>query len=387
MDRRLFIEVCAGLSVAARLRRLEAQPVPRRIVVAGGGIIGASIAYHLARRGASVTLCEKQHPASGATSKSFAWINAGFSKQPRSYFDLNRLGMAAWLRLERELAGELKVQWGGSVEWYPPGAEAELLHRGVRRHQEWGYAAHLVDEAELRRLVPGLKAGPVGAASFSEGEGAVDPVHAVEALLAQARLWGAHIVHPCEVTGLDLAARRVRAVMTTAGAFEVDTLVLACGVDTSRVAALAGVVVPLKDSPGVLAHSTPLPRRIERVALAPGAHVTQRLDGRIVTGSSFGGSAVTDTSAGYGQHLLHEAARFLPALADAPLERVTLGWRVMPKDEYPIVGFADACPNLYVAAMHSGVTLAPLVGQLAATEILDAVAVDLLQTFRLTRFA
>jgi glycine/D-amino acid oxidase-like deaminating enzyme len=364
MDRRLFIEVCAGLSVAARLRRLEAQPVPRRIVVAGGGIIGASIAYHLARRGASVTLCEKQHPAAGATSKSFAWINAGFSKQPRSYFDLNRLGMAAWLRLERELAGELKVQWGGSVEWYPPGAEAELLHRGVRRHQEWGYAAHLVDAAELRRLVPGLEAGPVAAASFSEGEGAVDPVHAVEALLAQARLWGAHIVHPCEVTGLDLAARRVRAVMTTAGMFEVDTLVLACGVDTSRVAALAGVAVPLKDS-----------------------HVTQRLDGRIVTGSSFGGSAVTDTGAGYGQHLLHEAARFLPALADAPLERVTLGWRVMPKDEYPIVGFVDACPNLYVPAMHSGVTLAPLVGQRAATEILDAVAVDLLQTFRLTRFA
>ena len=59
----------------------------------------------------------------------------------------------------------------------------------------------------------------------------------------------------------------------------------------------------------------------------------------------------------------------------------------MPKDEYPIVGFAAGCPNLYVAAMHSGVTLAPLVGQLAATEILDGATVDLLEPFRPSRFA
>ena len=71
----------------------------------------------------------------------------------------------------------------------------------------------------------------------------------------------------------------------------------------------------------------------------------------------------------------------------APVERVTVGYRVLPIDGFPIIGFAVRCPNLYVAAMHSGITLAPLVGQLAALEILDGAQVDLLQPYRPERFA
>jgi glycine/D-amino acid oxidase-like deaminating enzyme len=59
----------------------------------------------------------------------------------------------------------------------------------------------------------------------------------------------------------------------------------------------------------------------------------------------------------------------------------------MPLDGYPIVGFAQGCSNLYIAAMHSGITLSPLIGQLACLEILDKADVDLLQPYRLSRFA
>jgi len=386
VDRRRFGLTCAGFLLAAR-RASWAGPRPRRVVVAGAGIVGASIAYHLARRGAAVTLCEKERPAAGATEKSFAWINATFSKQPRAYFELNRLGMSRWRELDAELSGAPAVRWGGSVEWYPPGEDAEALRRDLRRHQEWGYDARLVEEPELRGLVPGLVPGPFATASFSGSEGWVDPVGAVLALLAAARRHGAEVLHPAEITGLDRADGRVRAARTTRGTVEADAVVLACGVDTPRIAALAGITVPLKDAPGVLAHARPGSRQLERVVLAPGAHVVQRPDGRLVTGSSFGGSPVMETGRGYGEQLLKEAARFLPGVATLELERVTLGWRVMPTDELPIVGFAAACPNLYLAAMHSGVTLGPLVGQLAATEILDGVSVDLLQPFRLARFA
>jgi len=126
---------------------------------------------------------------------------------------------------------------------------------------------------------------------------------------------------------------------------------------------------------------------VERVALAPTAHIVQRVDGRVVTGSSFGGTPGVEAGAEAGRKLLAEAARVFPGLASAPLDKVTLGWRVMPRDELPIVGFAASCPNLYVAAMHSGVTLSPLVGQFAAAEILDALEVDLLAPFRLSRFS
>jgi glycine/D-amino acid oxidase-like deaminating enzyme len=87
----------------------------KHIVIAGAGILGASLAYHLAKRGARVTIIEAQHPAAGATGKSFGWLNATFSKRPRSYFDFSMLGIAGWHRLEQELNGELNSS--GAVVW------------------------------------------------------------------------------------------------------------------------------------------------------------------------------------------------------------------------------------------------------------------------------
>jgi glycine/D-amino acid oxidase-like deaminating enzyme len=88
-----------------------------------------------------------------------------------------------------------------------------------------------------------------------------------------------------------------------------------------------------------------------------------------------------------GQRILREAAKVLPGIRGVAVERVTVGHRVMPVDEYPVVGFSDRCPNLYVAAMHSGVTLAPLIGQLAALEILDGARVNSLEPYRPSRFS
>src|ERR1700694_781568 len=107
---------------------VRAAAAKDRVVIAGAGIMGASIGYHLAKRGARVTILEKQRPGNGATEKSFAWINASFSKQPRSYYDLNLSGIGGWRRLTGELAAGLQVHWGGSVQWFERGStEAERL--------------------------------------------------------------------------------------------------------------------------------------------------------------------------------------------------------------------------------------------------------------------
>jgi glycine/D-amino acid oxidase-like deaminating enzyme len=383
--RRQFLALSAGLVVScARGACLLARP--QRVIVAGAGIIGAAIAYQLTRRGADVTVLEKNRPASGATEKSFAWINATFSKQPRHYYELNRLSMIAHHQIEQELAGALPIRWGGALEWYADAAQAEQLRHDVRRHQQWGYLTHLVPAEELTRLERNLVPGPIEAAAWSEQEGTLDPVQAVQAYLEKATALGARVEYPCEVTGLNVGPRGIRQVRTSKGEFEADALVVACGVDTSRVARLAGIDVPLKDSPGVLAHTTTQPQMLGRVALAPGAHMKQELDGRVVTGAGFGGSPTTNTSREYGEQLIQEAATFLPKLKGATLERVTLGWRPLPRDEFPIIGFAEACPNMYIAVMHSGVTLSALIGQLAALEILDGANVDLLESYRLSRF-
>lgn len=89
----------------------------------------------------------------------------------------------------------------------------------------------------------------------------------------------------------------------------------------------------------------------------------------------------------HGQRIRSQAARYLPALADVPLESVSLCWRPVPRDDLPIIGYAPQAPQLYVAVMHSGVTLGPLVGELVAMELLEGVEIDLLAPYRPARFA
>jgi glycine/D-amino acid oxidase-like deaminating enzyme len=362
-----------------------------RIVVVGAGILGASIAYHLVKRGASVLIVEAVRPGAEATEKSFGWINATFSKRPRAYFDLNQLGLAGWRRLEIELGGELKVQWGGSVSWAPADSTADELRENVRRHQEWGYATHLIDEEEFRRLLPNVTPGDFGAACHSEFEGSVDPVDALKALLRQVRELGGEVQYPLQADGLKLESGRVTAIRAGEISVNADIVVLASGVATQRLAEMAEVSIPLKESQGVLVHTRPQPKQIDRVVLAPGVHCKQKLDGRVVVGGQI--VAGVGTANGEvpqpgedGQRILREAARVLPGIRGVAVERVTVGHRVMPLDEYPVIGFSDRCPNLYVAAMHSGVTLAPLIGQLAALEILDGARVSSLEPYRPSRF-
>ena len=385
-NRRTLLKVLSAPLISTIGARAAAHD--DRVVIAGAGIMGASIGYHLAKRGAQVTILEKQRPGSGATEKSFAWINASFSKQPRAYYDLNLLGIAGWRRLTLEAGGDLQIQWGGSVQWLAPGApDAEKLKERVRAHQQWGYPVHLVDDNDLHRLLPSIAPGPLGAACFSEIEGTLEPMHALNVLLKRAQQFGARVEYPCEVTGISLAGNRIRGVTTTKGPIPAGFLVLAAGVDTPRLAQMAGVNVPLKESPGLLAHTTPQPRMLDRIALAPGANVKQNPDGRIVTGTDFDAAATLDTSHEFGMKLIHKAERFLNRLNGVELETVTLGHRVLPQDGHPIVGFVDRCPNLYIAAMHSGITLSPLIGQVAGMEILDGASVDLLKPFRPARFA
>lgn len=388
LPRRRFIHALglSGAALATRSLRLAAR-APRRVVVVGGGIMGASIAYHLAKRGAAVTLLEKRAPGTGATANSFAWINAG-AKRPRGYYELNHLGMAGWRRLQGELGPTtLVVQWGGTVQWQAAADRAEAFRTAVAAQQAWGYGTRLVDVDEMRRLVPALEPGPVSAASFCEEEGTVDPVGATRLLLAAATSHGAVVRHPADVTGFDVDGANVRGVRVGGESIAADAVVVATGVEMPALARQLGVDVPMEESPGLLAHTKPHARLLDRVLVAPGATLKQLPNGEIVTGVDFGGSPSRETSPAMGAKLLGGAGRFLPTLAEATLDRVTLGFRVLPADGQPVIGRVAKRPNVYLAAMHSGITLAPAVGQLAAIELLDQVEVDLLAPYRLARFS
>jgi glycine/D-amino acid oxidase-like deaminating enzyme len=384
IDRRRWLQLMAGLALSGVPAAAQA-PRRDRVVVAGGGIIGASIAHRLARRGAQVTLLERVAPGTGTTATSFAWINA--KKRPREYHTLSQLGINAWRVLDHELKGELPLVWGGSLEWVTDATLSARLTDVNREYQRWGYPIRPLDALQMAALEPGVRFDGVPGGVHAEAEASVDPQGATEVIATHARAAGARVVYPATVTGLDLQAGRLRAVRTTEGDIDADVLVIACGNDTPALARLVGIDVPLTRSAGILVHTTPQPAAIGRVLLSPLGQIKQKRNGRFVTGADFGNTANEDTSKARGEQFLQRMAAVLPALGTAPVDKLTLGLRVMPKDGYPIVGFAEGHPDIYVAAMHSGMTLGPLVGQLAASEILDRVEIDVLAPYRLQRFA
>jgi glycine/D-amino acid oxidase-like deaminating enzyme len=245
----------------------------------------------------------------------------------------------------------------------------------------------MIDEQRLRALEPHIVPGSVVAADHAASEAHIDPVRVTELMLDRAVKQGARVEFPCEVTGLDVKDGRLRAARTTKGDVDADVLIVACGVDTPKLAAMAGVHVPLTRSPGILVHTAPSPRLVESVVMSPIGNIKQKPDGRIVTGLDFGPAKEEDTSREHGEQFLKRMSAVVPGLRDAAFEKVTLGFRPMPSDGFPVIGFPAGRRDIYLTVMHSGVTLSPLVGTLAAAEILDDVQVEPLKPYRVERLA
>ena len=113
IERRIFLKGVGSVAATTLSSVALAQQQKLSIGVVGGGIVGASIALHLASAGARVTLFEKEAPAAGATSKSFAWINA-FTSNPH-YRSLRMKSISAYHELDRQL--DLNISWGGAIHW------------------------------------------------------------------------------------------------------------------------------------------------------------------------------------------------------------------------------------------------------------------------------
>ena len=375
---------------------------PRRIAVVGAGILGAAIAWRLARRGVSVVLIDKGQPGHGASSHSFAWINAG-GKEPIGYHNLNRRSMEMWPRFAAAIGDggdpdSVGLRWGGKVSWESDAAAAEALAGRVRLLQSWGYPTRLIDADELELLEPALDVGEVAAAEHSSNEGQVEPQMVVDACLRRLTELGCEVLDNTEVTGFEQSDDgRIHVIGTSSGDLEADVVVAAAGTGTTHIAALAGVSVPQARSPGVVIRTNPLPRLLESVPVVyapaldparPEIHLRQCADGRMMIGEGDQESLAEDDTQAHADDLLARASRYLPGLSGTRAVPVPVGWRPMPLDGYPVMGFASEAPNLYVAITHSGVTLAPALSQLAAQEICDGTPAEaVLGPYRPQRFA
>lgn len=366
-----------------------------QIVIIGAGIIGASIAYFLSLRSHSnITVLERETAGSGASGHSFAWVNA-FGKDPRDYHTLNRRSLDMWYRMEHHLDADIGIHYGGEMRWENTKERASQLQRRIKQLQTWGYPCQLISHDEMLELEPRLNPGNVESASYSNADIHVETDKFISACLNSAQAFGTELHTESKVIDFEIQNNRIVSVKTENTEFPCDVVVLANGIHITELASLVNIHIPQQLSPGIVIKTTPCDTILTNVAVihAPPKdvgyqhiHLRQISDGSLRIGQGTQEGINNDDSQEYADALLSRAKTYLPAIGDANAITTPVGYRPMPLDGFPIIGFTKSVPNMYVAVMHSGVTLAPLVGEMSTMEIMDDVCIDWFEPYRLERF-
>jgi glycine/D-amino acid oxidase-like deaminating enzyme len=357
------------------------------IVVIGAGCVGANVAFRLVQGGARVTVVEAGAPGGGTSGASFAWTNS-FGKTPRDYHDLNVAGMEQHATLAKELGGRWLHQ-EGALAWEETAAGRTRLEEALERLMGWGYPVERISPQEARDLEPDLHVAPaVDTVIWTPGEGYVEVVPLIGALLAEARRHGARLLEGERVTDILRASDRVRGVRTERGArIEADVVVDCAGCAVDEVARLAGLTLPLDRVPGRLVYSSPVAVELRRPIHAPGVHFRPDGAGRIVLAEGVHDQVWAERVDSWPpERSLATAAVHLPALTRARVEATRVGVRPMPRDAKPMVGGIPGLDGFYVVVSHSAVTLGPLWGRIAAAELLDGAVDARLTPYRPARF-
>lgn len=343
-----------------------------QVAVVGAGIVGAAVAYETARAGADVVLLDKSLPASGVTADSFAWIGGPRGGDPPDPSTaLRRQVLQDYRRLEEEVPG-LEVRWRGALMW------------GEEQPDDLAPGEHLVDAAAVGRLEPRLRVRPMRALHV-ESHGAIDPVAVTHALVRAAQKHGARLMANVAVTALDLRGRQVTGVRTSAGSLPADTVVVTAGVDAPVLCGPLGFDLPVAPSPALLMRFTAPPGLVRTLVATPHLEVREATDGHLLVAAGYHGELDHDDLWRAGEMMLRRLTATFDA-QEVTLVSVRLGARPMPADGLPITGPVPGVGGVYIAVMHSGVTLAPTAGRLIASEIVDGVEAPELAGLRPARF-
>jgi glycine/D-amino acid oxidase-like deaminating enzyme len=344
------------------------------VIVVGAGIVGASVAYHAARRGASVVLLDRREPASGVTGDSFAWIRGPGGAVDGST-PLRQAVLDDWARLERDVPG-IRVRWSGSLTW---GGQA-LSNMG-----ELGSNERVVEADEIARLEPNLRSPPHRAV-LRPTDGAIDAVAVTRALVDAARRNGAHVRVAEAVRRLRVQNRAVVGVETSTGSIASRAVVLAAGVDVVPLCAAVDVDLPVAASPAVLMRFNAPPGLVRTLVSSPEVEVRQTTDGLLLAAEEYTGEVDHNDLQRSARATLERLEQTFTGAHDVRLVEARLGVRPMPVDGLPIIGPLPDRPGGFVAVMHSAVTLAPVAGRLVAAEVLDGLNPRELQHVRPQRF-
>ncbi|MCA3555059.1 FAD-binding oxidoreductase [Aestuariivirga sp.] len=347
----------------------------KRVIVIGSGIIGASIAWHLAKAGAEVTVIEAGGTGGLATRASWAWINASWGN-PEPYFRLRLRSIDHWHRMQSEIGG-LAINWCGGLIWDLPPAELDA-HAAERA--QWGQPLRRLRREEIHAVEPNLRQLP-DYGYFAAGEGMLEPLATARTLLSAASAAGADVISGMPVKWLAEEHGRVTGVMTDEGVIHADETVVAAGANTAQLLDSVGITLRMSAPAGLLSHSKPAPKLLNGLVMTPGLHIRQTAEGRIVAGADFAGADPEGNAEALAADLQAKVGAMVEGAEGLGLAFFTVGYRPTPADGFSAIGRPHGKNGLYLVVTHSGVTLAAALGLFAAQELLNGTRDPLLATF------
>jgi len=257
---------------------VDAPALPDRVdvVVIGGGIIGVSTAYFLAKQGVSVLLCEKGRIAGEQSSRNWGFVR----QQGRAPEEVPLIieSLRIWRGLDREIGEDTGFHQGGVL--YVGDSEARMAYFAdwleiARQHQ---LDTRLLSAAELASQFPQV-AGRWKGALHTPSDGRAEPALAAPAIARAVERLGGRVVTGCAVRGLDLVAGRVAGVVTERGRVACSTAVLAGGAWSSLFCGNLGVALPQLRIRNNVFRTTAAPDVTQGAVWAPGVAIRRRRDG------------------------------------------------------------------------------------------------------------
>lgn len=373
-------------------------------VIIGGGVIGASIAYHLAREGIASLVLEKDEIASGSSGACEGLLLLQ-SKKPGIHLELALASMSRYQHLSEELGAEIEYEQKGGLVIIESEAELDAMKRFVEKQKAYGVNLTLLDTRQTLEMEPSLSSRITGA-TFSPTDGQVNPFLLTRAYVKAAEKMGVKVYTGAEARGIGVSKHRVSAVNTTKGRIESSLIINAAGAYAGMVGRMVNLNIPITPRRGQVLVTESVPPFINCCLLSAkyiaakfnpalaeaggmGFAVEQTTNGNVLIGSTREFVDFDRRTTHEGIHTIAgQILRVLPNLKDLHVIRAFAGLRPYTPDGLPILGPVQGLEGFIMAAGHEGdgITLSPVTGEIIAKMIVKKETPFSLEHFGLERF-